>query len=399
MKELSSHSRGLILPGGGARAAYQVGVLKAVAEIIRPQTDSPFKVYSGTSAGAINTTVLASNASDYQVGMQRLEAVWNNFTVDQVYRTNPAAVLKNSAHWLWTILSAGRIGKKPTSLLDNQPLRELLNQHVRFANIEKVLKEKIIDGLVVVCSAYSTAQSVNFFQAREEHSAWQRFRRIGSPVEITVEHLMASVAIPYVFPAVRLGEQFFADGAVRQAKPLSAALNLGADRLLVIGVRDEKPNYISTDDINYPGLGKVTGYILDTLFMDGLFTDLEHLLHVNSLLENFNQEEVPEKPIACQVIVPSADIRDIALKHQHHLPRSVRMFMAGSSTSGKVSGSQLVSYLLFDQHYTRDLIALGYADAMDQKSTLEDFFFEDEIPMLVAPERIRTQLQSHAVSD
>lgn len=394
MSSLSSHSRALILPGGGARAAYQVGVLKAVADLLAEQKTSPFKVYSGTSAGAINASVLASHAIDFHQGMHNLESVWKNFTVQQVYKTDALTVLKNTSHWLWTIFTAGRLGSKPTSFLDNQPLRELLQKTVRLGGIQEGINQKLIDGLVVVCSAYSTAQSVNFYQAKKEQKTWQRFRRIGYPTEITIEHLMASAAIPYVFPAIQLGSQFFADGAVRQAKPLSAALHLGADRLLVIGVRDERPNRMTGESVNYPSLGKIAGYILDTLFMDGLFTDLEHLLHVNRLLENFNQEEVPDKPIACHVIVPSIDIREIAMRHQHHLPRSVRLFMAGTGGSGPESGSQLVSYLLFDKHYTHDLIALGYEDAMQQRDALLDFFIADEIPSLVAPERICAQLES-----
>ena len=132
MQKLSQHSRALILPGGGARAAYQVGVLKAVAELTKSQNNSPFRVYSGTSAGAINSSVLASNVHDFQTGMHHLEGVWNNFTVDQVYKTDALTVLKNTAHWLWTIFTAGRLGSKPTSLLDNDPLRHLLNKNIRF---------------------------------------------------------------------------------------------------------------------------------------------------------------------------------------------------------------------------------------------------------------------------
>jgi len=397
MSKLSPHSRALILPGGGARAAYQVGVLKAVAELTQSHQASPFRVYSGTSAGAINSTVLASHATDFQVGMHHLEAVWNGFTASQVYKTDALTVLKNTAHWIWTIFTAGRLGSKPTSLLDNEPLRQLLQKNIRFDGVNESLKKEVIDGLVVVCSAYGTAQSINFFQSNSEHEAWQRFRRIGFPTEITVEHLMASAAIPYVFPAVKLGSQYFADGAVRQAKPLSAALHLGADRLLVIGVRDERSEKLAKEAVNYPSLGKIAGYILDTLFMDGLFTDLEHLLHVNRLLENFEQEKVPEKPISTHVIVPSMDIREIALRHQHHLPRTVRMFMAGTGGSKKATGSQLVSYLLFDKHFTHELIALGYQDAMQQQSVLRDFFYADEIPTLVAPDRICEQL-GHSVS-
>ena len=397
MKNLSPHSRALILPGGGARAAYQVGVLKAVAEVTKSHKSSPFRVYSGTSAGAINSTVLASHAEDFQAGMHHLEAVWNGFTVDQVYKTDALTVLKNSAHWLWTIFTAGKFTSKPTSFLDNDPLRQLLLKNVRLDGLNESLSKDFIDGLVVVCSAYGTAQSFNFFQAKNDQKSWQRFRRIGYPTEITVEHLMASAAIPYVFPAVKLGSQYFADGAVRQAKPLSAALHLGADRLLVIGVRDERIVQLEKEELNYPSLGKIAGYILDTLFMDGLFTDLEHLIHVNSLLANFEQEKIPEKPISTHVIVPSMDIREIALRHQHHLPRSVRIFMAGTGGSKKATGSQLVSYLLFDKHFTHDLIALGYEDAMQQQDVLHDFFYADEIPALVAPDRICEQL-NHSVA-
>jgi len=398
MQKLSSHSRALILPGGGARAAYQVGVLKAVAEITQTQKASPFRVYSGTSAGAINSTILATHAQDFRAGMQHLESLWNDCSVDQIYKTDVWTVLRNSAHWLWTIFTAGKLTKKPTSFLDNDPMRQLLLKSLRWDGIAEGLKNDFIDGLVVVCSAYGSAQSINFFQAEKQHEPWQRFRRIGYPTEITVEHLMASAAIPYVFPAVKIGSQYFADGAVRQAKPLSAALHLGADRLLVIGVRDERVNTLAKEEVNYPSLGKIAGYILDTLFMDGLFTDLEHLLHVNRLLENFQQETVPEKPICTQVIVPSTDIREIALRHQHHLPRSVRMFMAGTGGSKKATGSQLVSYLLFDKHFTNDLIALGYNDAMQQRDVLHDFFYADEIPTLVAPERIYAQLSHKKTS-
>ena len=397
MSVLTQHSRALILPGGGARAAYQVGVLKAIAELLPKQHYSPFKIFSGTSAGAINAAVLASNAMHYQVGMQHLENVWKNFTVDQVFKTDTWTVMRNTAHWVFTVLSAGRFRSKPTSVLDNAPLRDLLTKHVKMERVDKALKEKIIDGLIVVCSSYSSALSVSFFQAREREQ-WHRFRRLGQPCSITVEHLMASVAIPYLFPAVLVGDEYYADGAVRQAKPLSPCLHLGAQRLLVIGVRDEKPNTLDESALDYPGLGRVAGYLLDTLFMDGLFNDIDHMLHVNQLLEeceSVGHEQIrsEDKRVACHVIVPSEDIREIALRHRDRLPRSVRMLLAGGGE--KKSGSQLASYLLFDGHYTKDLIDLGYADALRDKDNLMQFFFADEIPDLTAPDHIKKSLLSN----
>ncbi len=397
MTQLTQHSRAVILPGGGARAAYQVGVLKAIAKILPKQHHSPFRIFSGTSAGAINAAVLASNAKHFQVGMQYLEAVWKNFTVDQVFKTDTLTVMKNTAHWVFTVLSAGRFKSRPTSVLDNAPLRDLLNEHLKMERVDKALQEELIDGLIVVCSSYATALSVSFFQAREREK-WHRFRRIGLPAKITVEHLMASVAIPYLFPAVYVGEQFYADGAVRQAKPLSPALHLGADRILVVGVRDEKQDSVDQHAVEYPGLSKIAGYLLDTLFMDGLFNDIDHMLHVNQLLrecESVGHKQIrsEDKCVACHVIVPSEDIREIAARHRNRLPRSVRMLLAGGGE--QKGGSQLVSYLLFDGHYTQELIDLGFADGMRDKDRLLSFFMDQVIPDLRAPDHIKDSLLSN----
>lgn len=392
------NSCALVLPGGGARAAYQVGVLKAVSELLPPDSPSPFRVYAGTSAGAINATVLANNAFNYRAGMQKLEHVWRNFRVQHVYRTDSPAVIKGTLGWVMTALGAGQFKNQARSLLDNAPLRTLLKEHISTAQVDKALQEEIIDGLIVVCSSYSTAMCVNFFQARDDEKAWERFRRISVPTKITVEHLMASSAIPYIFPAAFVDDQYYADGAVRQAKPLSMPLHLGANRLLVIGVRDERGGSLDESSRQYPSLGRIAGYMLDTLFMDGLFNDLEHMLHVNKLLE-LGQSATGEngkRRVGCHVIVPSEDIRDIALRHRKRLPRSVRLLLSGGSKNNgdEKSGSQLASYLLFDGDYTSELIDLGYRDAMAQKDELLNFFVADEVPDLVAPEHIKKLLLS-----
>ena len=387
---ISQHSRALILTGGGARAAYQVGVLRAIADLLPEQKSSPFRVYSGTSAGAINATMLASNAIDYQQGMRNLVEVWDNFSVDQVYKTDNKTSLKNSMRWLLTVISAGKLQKRPMSILNNEPLKSLLEKNIRLAGIEESIQAEVLDGLIVICSAYYSALSVHFFQAADRFSGWTRMRRIGKAVKITLDHLMASAAIPFVFPAVRLHDQYYADGAVRQARPLSSVLNLDAERILVVGVRDERPNKLHDDALEYPSLGKITGYMLDTLFMDGLFHDLETVLNVNHYLKKIassNEIDDDKKVVSTHIIVPSQDIREIAAKHEQNLPRNVRLLLTNKDDSNK-AGNQLMSYLLFDKSYTRELMELGYHDGMSNKDDLLNFFCAEDIPSLHAPEHI-----------
>jgi len=393
MNSLTNHSRALVLTGGGARAAYQVGVLKAIAELLPEQQASPFRVYSGTSAGAINATMMASRADDFKAGLAKLEDVWLNFKVDQVYRTDNKTSLKNSMRWLLTVISAGKFQKKHMSILDNRPLRELLYKNIDFSGVQNSIDKKFLDGLIVICSAYSTALSVHFFQAAKEFKEWTRMRRIGKSCQLGIEHLMASAAIPFVFPAVKLEDQYYADGAVRQARPLSSVLNLDADRILVVGVRDERPNSIGSDALEYPNLGKISGYMLDTLFMDGLYHDLETVLNVNHFLKKIEASTAKnedKKVVATHIIVPSQDIREIAAKHANNLPRNVQILLSNNDQQGeKKSGTQLMSYLLFDKSFTSELIALGYKDGMDSKETLLDFFTAEQVDTLHAPEHIK----------
>ena len=230
---------GLVLPGGGARGAFQVGVLKALAEWLPKEANSPFAVLSGTSAGAINTVVLASKARRFGLAVAELDRVWGNFRCRKVYRADNRTMLKSGLHWMSSIILGGLLVGSPRSLLDNSPLRGLLSRNIRFPRIQSAIDRGYLDAVAVTAASYDSARSTSFFQAAPGHKAWSRTRRIGLRGELHLDHLMASIAVPMIFPPVQVDGEYFGDGAMRQATPLSPAIHLGADRILVIGVRDE----------------------------------------------------------------------------------------------------------------------------------------------------------------
>ena len=389
--------KGLVLPGGGARAAYQVGVLRAIVEMIPPGSPSPFPIISGTSAGAINSAVLASNADNYRLAVAQMARVWRNFRAHHVYRTDSWTMLRTSLHWMVAMISGGALLKHPDCLLDSSPLRKLLARDVDFNKIAASIEHGSLDALAITASGYGSAKSICFYQARPGHRPWHRIRREGRPGKISLDHLMASAAMPVIFAPVRIGDEFFGDGAMRQATPLSAAIHLGADRLLAISVRDEKGE--SPRDREWdvsPSLGQIAGYMLDTLFMDGLYADLERITRINNLLEHLPQQSAVSggrllRRIDCLVIVPSEDIREIALKHAHQLPRSVRILLRGMGAMNR-GGRQLISYLLFESGFTRDLIRLGYRDGKAQEEILRAFLYDEPMSSLSAPRSMRADL-------
>ena len=389
----------LVLPGGGARGAFQVGVLKALAELVPKGTKNPFAVISGTSAGAVNSVVLASKARRFKIAMAELEHVWANFRCHHVYKTDRLTMLKSSLHWFASIVSGGLV-RMPKALLDNAPLRDLLQRDVRFPRIQDALDHGWLDAVAVTAAGYSSAQSHTFFQATADHIDWHRTRRIGVRGKLSLDHVMASIAVPMIFPPVLIGNEYFGDGAMRQATPLSPAIHLGADRILVIGVRNE----VADDDPGpvdaplYPSFAQIAGYMLDTLFLDGLYSDLERMTRINQLIDAVPPEHrggvlKEMRPLDTMVIVPSEDLRVHAERHRHELPFAIRALLRG--VSGKRPGeNRLLSYLLFEKAYTRDLIDLGYRDAMAVKDQLLAFINGEDVPRLFAPGWVKRDLSS-----
>ena len=386
----------LVLPGGGARGAFQVGVLKAIAELLPRRAANPFSIISGTSAGAVNSIVLATRAHKLRTAVAELERVWSNFRCHHVYKTDHLTMLKSSLRWMVSLVLGGRLVGMPTSLLDNTPLRELLKGNVHFPRIRDAIEAGNLEAIAVTAAGYGSARSTTFFEGHPAAEGWDRTRRIGVNTELGLDHLMASIAVPYVFPPTRIGDEYYGDGAMRQATPLSPALHLGADRILVIGVRDETGDRESEATDSPPSFAQIAGYMLDTLFMDGLYTDLERITRINELLDILPEQTLwigdrEMRAIDTMLIVPSKDLRMIAERHRAQLPFAIRALLRGVG-DGSHGENRLLSFLLFEQAYTRELIRLGYDDAMRVKDELRDFVSGSNVPRLFAPGWIQRDL-------
>jgi NTE family protein len=372
------HRAGLIMTGGGARAAYQVGVLRALVEILPDSVRTPFPIICGTSAGAINAAVMAVDAGDFRRGVRRLMTVWKNFHVHHVYRSDPWGALSNSVRWVLAVLSGGKTSSKPVSLLDNTPLAKLLAAHVDFAGIQRQIDAGDLSAFSVTCSGYTSGQSVSFFQGAPGHEPWQRARRIGISMPITLDHLLASSALPFIFPPKHINREYFGDGSMRQIAPVSPALHLGADRLLVIGVGRQLHH--QTDRVKvttHPSLAQIAGHALNSIFLDSLEVDLERLQRINRTIEMIPGEilertNYPLHRVDFRVISPSEELEQIALRHSGELPRTIRALLYTVGATRK-SGANLLSYLLFEKSYCRALIQLGYQDTMTRKDDLLSF--------------------------
>ena len=375
------NNTGLILSGGGARAAYQVGVLLAVKNILPPQ-NNPFPIIAGTSAGAINAVFLASTSDDFQHGAENLEKLWRQLTLEHVFRTGWRDLSGGLYRILRSFFQEGVDYHRPLSLLDNSPLNHFLKQNIDFSGIQRNINYGILKAVSVAALGYSSSKSVSFFQGQDDLSEWSRARRVGVKATLSMEHLLASSAIPWVFPTVRIDKEYFGDGAMRQLAPISPALHLGADKVFIIGVsgnrsarhkhHQRKPKYA-------PSMAQMAAQMLNSGFIDSLETDIEHLEQINSLVDSMpelarKKNKLPLRSVKALVISPSKDIDKIAGRHIRYLPKSLRFFLRSSGVSARRGGSALASYLLFTPSFISELIDLGYQDAMWEEASIKEFF-------------------------
>lgn len=377
---------GLVLSGGGARAAYQVGVLHQLAKWFEQENkrefDFPFKILCGTSAGAINAAALACAGRNFYQSTERMLKVWENFSSDQVFRSDSLGIIRTGARWLSALSIGWMLRKRPKCLLDNTPLAHLMHQLLHFRRLDEALENGTIHALAVTASSYSSGRSVTFFQTQKVIESWTRTQRVALPDRITVEHLLASAAIPFVFPAVKLNiegqMEHFGDGSIRQLAPISPAIHLGANRVMVIGSSQSDKDHTQRVEIQnaYPSLAQIAGHAMASIFLDSLSIDIERLSRVNKTLGLLPPEMATKtslKPIELLVISPSERIDEIAAKHTQDLPRPVRTLLSALGAT-EASGSSLASYLLFEANYTRELIRMGIADTIAKREEVYEFF-------------------------
>jgi NTE family protein len=396
---VSQPATALVLTGGGARAAYQVGVLKAIAQLRRESghgaSGNPFPIIAGTSAGAINAAALACRADHFEGAVRRLCRVWENLHADQVYRADSLGVIRTGARWLtvlsigWTIARWRRAS--PRSLLDNSPLEALLNRMVSTERLHKVMRQGHLQALAIAASSYASGHHVTFYEATTDIEPWSRPQRVAVRGALSVQHLMASAAIPFVFPAVPLSVsgriEHFGDGTMRQEAPISPAVHLGADRVLVVGSgRLEEPDGERSGTSDYPSLAEIAGHALSNIFLDALAVDVERVQNINTTLKLLSPEARAKaglKIMDVLIIAPSERLDDLAAKHLGELPLPIRALLRGLGVQPQgfaTHGAALASYLLFEPPYTRELMALGMADTLKQSDAVLKFFGWDVRP-------------------
>jgi NTE family protein len=365
----------LVLTGGGARAAYQVGVLRAIAQLMPHKATSPFAIVCGTSAGAFNAAAIAAGADDFRRSVLLLTSVWKNFHAGQVYRADVAGIAANGARWLAALMLGGLGRHNPASLFDNAPLARFIESRLDLTGIARAIDNGTLQALAITASGYTSGQSITFYQGRRAPDGWQRARRVGTPAVVGIPHLMASAAMPFIFPAVRIDNDYYGDGSMRQIAPLSPALHLGADRLLIISVgRRGTPWPDRTAADGYPSLARIGGHALTSIFFDALEADVEQLERINAAVA---QAPVPLhdakgnalRRVDYLLLTPSQGLDELAAQYLDALPRPVRFFLRGVGAMRR-SGSTLASYLLFEKAFTRALIRLGCADTMARRSEL-----------------------------
>lgn len=390
----------LFLTGGGARAAYQVGVLQAIYSLLSeagwPAGKNPFDIVCGTSAGAINATAYACRADDVERSIEHLLNVWRGLQVEQVYRADSIGVIRSGARWL-SLLSFGWLLRQwhaspPNSLLDNSPLVTLLHTMLDLPRLDAAIAQGHLHALAVSASSYTAGRHVVFYQSNAEIAPWSRIQRMSVPQQIGVDHLLASSAIPLIFPSVPLycGDrcEYFGDGSLRELAPVSPAIHLGADRILVIGAGNIGSSGRKFDEFaGYPSLAQIAGHAMSSIFLDGLSVDLERMARINqtlSLLTPAQRQQTSLRPIEMLAITPSKPLDSIASEHIGSLPLPIRTLLSAIGATER-RGAALASYLLFESSYTRSLIELGQIDTLHRRDEVLRFFEAVEPRAEVSP--------------
>ena len=374
---------GLVLTGGGARAAYQVGVIQAIADFSSTK-ETPFNVITGVSTGAINGSYLMSHADDFKSAAHGLSDIWQNLHSEIVYNADSVSMAALGTKWLGMLGLGGlyRYKKNINNLLDTAPLRDLLNKELKLKRLPQFFKEGILRGVSVSATNYQTGTAISFYDGNKEIKPWVRSTRIGVQTRLLVEHVLASCAIPIFFPPIKINGTFYGDGCIRLNSPLSPAIHLGADRIIAVGIRH--PNtHQEIIDLNKEStkgdisVAEISGMLLNAVFLDSLETDIERLERINSTISIMSKEHLSKmisklRPIPLLTLRPSQDLGELAIGTLHEFPAIIRYLLRGLGAKEN-KGWDLLSYLAFEKAYTVQLMELGYSDTFKKKKTIIEF--------------------------
>lgn len=379
MSNSASNSIGLVLSGGGARGAYQVGVLKALFDVIsKHNLNNSIDILTGVSAGAINASFLAAYAEDMKLGAYQLAKLWSSLQSDHVFYTDALSLGKIGLKWMGELSLGGLTGTTPgRALLDTAPLKDLLHNHINFKKIESNLQSHI-KALAVTAMDYRTSSAITFVQGHDQIPAWNKVNKRSERTEISSEHIMASSSIPLLFPPIKVDDRYFGDGCVRNANPCGPAIYLGAKKLIIIGVRKTSTTAyeerVFAND-KTPSVARVVNVLLNAVLLDGVEQDVERLERVNELVTKVPCEthgHISYKKIDYLWIAPSQDIGEIAASKSSRLPRVIRYLLKGLGSLE--DASEIISYLLFDSSFCSQLIEIGYEDGMKKEKEIIALF-------------------------
>lgn len=370
---------GLVMTGGGARAGYQVGVVRAIQEIVGKK-ENLFHSISGNSAGGINSVYLAANARNWDVATENLKDLWIKLKPQNIFDLRGRTLTDLGLRWISGTVFGGMTpkGSSVNHLLDTAPLRKLVLKEMDFSHIHENIKDGYLHGIALSTTNYNSGSNVVFYDGADSIKDWSRSDRFSCRTRLNVEHMMASAAIPIFFPPIKINESYFGDGCIRQTTPLSPSIHLGADKILAIGIRHprerEKVKTLSFASIPEPTMGQISGVMLNAIFLDSLDADIERLSATNKLIAEGQNQNLKSIPLL--TIRPSKDLGEMSTDISSELPSILRYLLKGIGVSG-TEGLDLLSYLAFDKSYTKPLIELGYEDTYRVKKDVLDFFNDD----------------------
>lgn len=369
----------LILSGGGARGAYQVGVLKGLCEILKSQgIPVPFRILSGTSAGAINTAFLACQEASFEVAVEKLVYLWSNIHTDQVFKSDLLSLNKFSFK---NILSSAAKDSSHifsfNAILDTSPLKKLIEENCDFSKIQKNLDSHKMESVVITANNYIQGSAVSFIQTPDVFDLskldWQDSRRVSHKTEINAQHILASSAIPMLFPPVKIESDFYGDGCVRNHTPCSPCIRLGSNHLFVVGVRSQRKNEpLVNNKYEQVSMIRILNTLLNAVLLDSVEQDVHRIERINHLIDQAQSKTNSLKKIPALCISPSVNLSELAREKSHKLPRLLRLTI--SAFGHLDEASEILSYLMFDAEYCKRLIDIGYHDALSEKKTIIEFF-------------------------